>query len=142
MSARDWLLLTVASAKGDSVSPVQLQKALFLLGKEVGVGRLGKPFYKFMAYDYGPFCASIYSDAEELDESGLLEIHHGGRFKKYSATERGLEEAEEIRESADKDAVEFLDAVVDWVRSQSFDDLVRAISRKYPDMKKRSVFRG
>jgi hypothetical protein len=142
MNASDWLLLTVAAAEGESMSPVQLQKTLFLMGKEVGARRLARPFYKFVPYDYGVFCADIYSDAEFLDSSGLVEITYGGRYKQYSATGEGLAEAAVLRESANDNAIEFLDSVVKWVRSLSFDELVRAMYKKYPETKKRSVFRG
>jgi len=142
MKASDWLLLTVAAAEGKSMSPVQLQKALYLMSKEVGAKRLARPFYKFVPYDYGVFCADIYSDAESLDASGLVEIIYGGRYKQYAATEDGLAEAAELRESANDDAIEYLDNVVEWVRSLSFDELVRAMYKKYPETKKRSVFRG
>lgn len=49
---------------------VQLQKSLFVLGRRRAKD-LGGDFYNFQPYDYGPFDASVYHDADALPLAGL-----------------------------------------------------------------------
>ena len=73
MEKRDWLLLALAAAKTKGLTPVQIQKSLFLFGENMsGIG--GSRFYKFVPYNYGPFDKRIYSDAEALETEGLVVI--------------------------------------------------------------------
>ncbi len=144
MNRKDWTLLVLASAGGAPVSPVQLQKALFLIERNLTPAqRGGGSFYKFRAYDYGPFDSAVYTDAEILDSAGLAKITNPHQpFRAYSATEAGIFEATHLRHSLGAEAVDYLDRVVKWVRSLSFNDLVQAIYAQYPKMRANSVFRG
>ena len=145
MDRQDWVLLTVAAANGEAVSPVQLQKSVFLLGDRLtDAQRRTKGFYDFKPYDYGPFDANVYADASELASRGLIAADKPGdrNYRTYHLTPSGLTEAERMRKHIAGETAEFLDQVVDWVRSQSFRDLVQTIYRLYPDMKVNSVFRG
>ncbi|OGA95871.1 MAG: hypothetical protein A3G27_05955 [Betaproteobacteria bacterium RIFCSPLOWO2_12_FULL_66_14] len=143
LNPKDWTLLVVASARGKDVSPVQLQKTLFLLGKNLTPGqRWSTKFYKFRAYDYGPFDRTIYDDAEELRNEGLILIHpETGSFRNYVALPAGIERANQLRDGLKPSVTEYLDEIVTWARGLSFNDLVRAIYREYPEMKANSVFR-
>src|SRR5439155_6656754 len=49
-----WVLLALLAAEGHSLTPVQLQKCLFLLGSRRPKD-VGRDFYHFRPYDYGPF---------------------------------------------------------------------------------------
>ena len=63
MTPKDWTLLVLASA-GGPLSPVQLQKTLFLIDRNLSRAQRGVTrFYNFRAYDYGPFDSAIYTDA-------------------------------------------------------------------------------
>ena len=57
MDDRDFLLLVVASGKDKALTPVQLQKSLFLLGKTDLAEAVDSP-YDFEPYHYGPFDAA------------------------------------------------------------------------------------
>ena len=140
MTPKDWTLLVLVAA-GKPVSPVQLQKSLFLLGRNLGASQLGQPFYQFQAYDYGPFCQQVYADAEGLECAGDVVITSGGRYREYAATPSGVERAAKLRKGLDPVAATYLDEVVRWVRARSFNELVKAIYRAYPEMKANSVFR-
>ncbi|MEO6022952.1 MAG: hypothetical protein ABIP64_07525, partial [Burkholderiales bacterium] len=73
MEARDWTLLVLA--KAGELQPVQLQKSLFLLGRNLNEHQLATGnFYNFEAYDYGPFSSGIYADAEMLEQGKLIII--------------------------------------------------------------------
>ena len=80
MNRSDWALLAIASADGSSVSPVQLQKALFLLGEDLPKTKT-QSFYEFEPYHYGPFDQAVYSDAEKLSREGLVSIVPGPQLR-------------------------------------------------------------
>jgi uncharacterized protein len=144
MKAKDWTLLVIGAANGRSLTPVQLQKALFLLERNLtNEQRQVADFYIFKPYDYGPFNAQIYRDAEQLRNEELVVIDMGGgvAYRDYSATQDGLARSAELRAKLDRVALDYLDRVVTWVRSLSFNSLVQAIYKEYPDMKANSVFR-
>ncbi|TAK25368.1 MAG: hypothetical protein EPO26_03050 [Chloroflexota bacterium] len=137
----DWTLITIASADRASLSPVQLQKALFLLGKELP-GEVGDDFYEFVPYHYGPFSSAVSADAITLQRDDLVEIERpiGQRYVEYRVTTKGVAAAADLRARASVKAVEYLDQVVKWARTRSFAELVRAVYAKYPDMQVNSVF--
>jgi len=144
MTPRDWTLLVIAAAEGKTLQPVQLQKALFLLGKRLTPQqRQTHEFYEFTAYDYGPFDSTIYTDAESLEAEGLIAITRPpvSRYKLYQATEEGLKRAAEVRAGLQPLAVEYVAKVVQVVRALSFNDLVSAIYKAYPEMRENSVFK-
>ena len=137
--AREWTLLVIAEAYGESLSPVQLQKALFLIGENLTL----EGFYRFDPYDYGPFCKTVYSDAISLASDGLVTINDPSPagFKTYAATPTGIDRAARFRPALSPEDQEYLTRVVEWVRRLSFKDLVVAIYKAYPHMKENSVFR-
>ena len=70
MNRKDYLLLVVAAAGSTPLTPVQLQKSLFLVKENLP--EIPVPFYEFEPYDYGPFDVEVYSDADSLASEGLL----------------------------------------------------------------------
>src|SRR5690242_17212272 len=126
-------------AKERGLSPVQLQKCLFVLGKELPA-EVGDDFYDFIPYNYGPFDRLIYRDATALSLQGLLAVSAvpGQRYNEYSLTPSGITTFESIKKFAPSKAVQFLESVVHWAQGLSFSDLVRAIYEKYPEYKANS----
>ncbi len=143
MTRKDWALLVIAAAQGKPVSPVQLQKALFLIGQTLTPTQLQTQiFYDFAPYDYGPFDGAIYLDAEQLEREGLVSINFPPlRSREYVATPAGVQHAAALEANLTPGVTHYLDEVVQWVSSLSFNELVRAIYAKYPAMKVNSVFR-
>lgn len=139
----DWVLLAIDASPAKTLSPVQLQKALFLFSRNLDEEQRGVPeFYDFEPYDYGPFDRAVYGDAEALEEEGDIIIDDStstGR-RRYSATPDGSQRASRLRNSIGPDVQEYLNRVVRWVCSLSFNGLVKAIYAEYPEMKKKSVF--
>jgi hypothetical protein len=136
------LLVMLALAKGDALTPVQIQKSLFLAGEEVGDAFRASSKYKFEPYDYGPFDKQVYADAHALATKGLVKIGTDSRgWNTYAATEDGLQRAADLRTRLNGGQREMLNRIVGLVRRLSFTQLVSAIYRKYPPMRARSVFR-
>jgi hypothetical protein len=135
-------MLAISYAKGRGLSPVQLQKILFLLGKQLPE-EVGSNFYTFEPYNYGPFDRTVYSDASMLAGLGMVTKNDSGRsFWEYAPTAEGLEYAEKLKASAPAKAISYLEKVVPWAQGLSFSALVRAIYAKYPEYKENSVFQG
>jgi len=133
MTPKDWTLLVLASA-GGPLSPVQLQKTLFLIDRNLSRAQRGVTrFYNFRAYDYGPFDSAIYTDAVILQTEGRAMISDSaGPHRQYAVLRRALE----------PNVLEYVDRAARWVRSMPFRELVRAIYAQYPEMRANSVFRG
>lgn len=140
MKRQDWTLLAISFANGRGLSAVQLQKVLFLL--ERGVPKeIGKPFYKFVPYNYGPFDSAVYKDADRLALQNLVNISKPtGRYAVYKVTPEGATLARQLEDEAPPRALKHLRNVITWVQELSFAELVRAIYTRYPDMKANSVF--
>lgn len=140
MERKAWVLLTVSFAGGSGLSPVQLQKCIFLLGQEQK-DYIGEGFYEFLPYNYGPFSKSVYRDAEELASEGLILIERPvSSFSTYIISPEGSERARQLINEENSPAVAYLRNVVEWARPLSFSELVRAIYSRYPDYRVNSVF--
>jgi len=144
MERRDWNLLVLSAAGGTSLSPVQLQKSLFLLERNLPVEVRGEDFYHFEPYNYGPFDSNVYSDASILTFQGLAQSSQScqGNWTEYAATAEGMDRANVLKASLPRGVADYVGKIVQWVRGQSFTSLVRAIYERYPEMKEKSVFRG
>lgn len=120
------------------MTPVQVQKSLFLVGKKL---EQEGDFYTFKPYDYGPFSKTIYHDLDTLAIDDYIEIQGGFRFREYVATDKGIDRAKAAMEQLDGDTQEFVENVVKWTQSLTFTELVTEIYKRYPETKINSVFR-
>lgn len=141
LEKKDWTLLVLSAAQGEPLSPVQLQKALFLFGQNAP-GAIKGPFYDFKPYNYGPFDASIYTDAKALDADGLVFVGErpGRSWSEYSVTPDGAERAKGIAAELSPEAKSYLETIVAWVKRVSFEDLLQTVYARYPEYAVNSVF--
>jgi len=141
MEKKDWTLLAIAAGRGVPVQPIQLQKSLFLLGQERA--SFVPNFYRFEAYNWGPFDKAIFEDAEKLEREGLIRIirFQDRTWKEYLPTEEGTRKARELATVAPPKAVEYLRLALEWTRSLSFPELLSEIYKQYPSFKANSLFR-
>jgi hypothetical protein len=142
MTRSDWTLLAVAAAGREGLSPVQLQKTLFLLGKRLP-SAVENDWYDFQPYHYGPFDRKVYIDAERLAAKDEIEVtqRNGESWNRYALTRDGEIRASFL-EREKPEAVEYLGRLVRWVQEQSFQKLVTSIYAEYPEMRANSVFQG
>ena len=142
MARQDWLLMALARRGGAPINPVQIQKAMFLLDREMA-NRVRPDFYHFRPYNYGPFDATIYHDLEDMERRGLIVISGSGRNRRaFASTPDGLKQGCQLLERLDSPARDYLERVVDWVCSLDFASLVRSIYALYPEFKQNSIFAG
>lgn len=141
MEKKEWVLLAISCVEKDYLSPVQLQKTLFLL-KENKPSAVGKNFYEFIPYNYGPFSKDIYSDTEFLASEGLIKFTMpiGQRWIGYTLTEKGKQQVKTLQKEANKNDLDYLSKIVKWIKGLSFKQLLSAIYKAYPKYKVNSVF--
>lgn len=142
MNRREIVLAALAAGeKEKEFEPVHVQKLLFLVDEELGEDVDG-PHFDFRPYDYGPFDKAVYEQLEALAEEGLVDIdkNQSTLSKSYQLTGSGQAAANAILAEIEEGDLSFLSLLSDWVRDQSFSDLVSAIYKSYPEMKENSVF--
>ena len=143
MDKSDILLMVLAAAAGAPITPVQLQKSLFLIGKS-GISETSGDYYDFEPYDYGPFDASIYRDAESLESNGFAvrASSSRGNWTETRISSDGLTRAKGFEQNISSSSLVYIKELVGWVLSQSFSGLVRYIYDQYPEYRENSVFQG
>ena len=142
MERQDWLLLVLAAADRKPLSPLQLQKSLFLVGYDLAK-LVGPDFYTFQPFDYGPFDATVYQDAEEQAAQGLITIRsHPVTKRVFSLTATGTTRARALEPELPADAVRHCRYIVQWAQSQTFQELTQAIYEQFPAYAERSVLPG
>lgn len=143
MERKDITLLAIESASDGGLSPIQLQKSLFIVGQSHLTG-LPSDFYAFYPYNYGPFCEEVYRDTDALVEEGMVfDVPVAEQsWSKYIIAPKGRVRAEEIKKEIDSELSTYIKETVQWVSSLPFVELLRAIYAKYPQYSTNSVFQG
>lgn len=142
MNRQELLLIALGAGGKHEHTPVQVQKLLFLIDKNVGT-RVGGPFFDFVPYDYGPFDASVYEVLGELEADGYISSCESPyAWKRHALTDKGVSEAKRLAWGLDPIVTDYIKVTSEFVRGLSFSDLVSAIYKAYPEMKANSVFRG
>jgi uncharacterized protein len=143
MDKKNLILVAISLAEDGYLSPAQIQKSMFLLGKKIP-SVIEEDFYKFVPYNYGPFCREIYDDIDELENQGLVKFIRplGQKWHDYSITKQGRDCIEGIGKSGDKKDINYFSKLISWVKSVSFKELLMAIYREYPEYKEKSIFQA
>ena len=141
METKDVTLLTIAAAKGEPLSPVQLQKALFLIAR-AELPDMPKPLYNFQPYHYGPFDVQVYEDAKALEQEELVARVRlpGQTWVSYCLVPAAAKRIRKLESTLSEKSQQYINEVVTWVRSLSFPELLRAIYAQFPEFRKDSVF--
>lgn len=139
VASKENVLIAIVAAAGEAgLDRVQLQKSVFLVGKEFD-GELPSDFYQFQPYMYGPFAQGVYADIDRLSDGPMIETFPGddGRpfYRFVSSNATGLY-------SLSDDLTSVIKRIVEWVTSMPFNELVRAVYYLYPDQRENCVFQG
>ena len=143
LEGKDFLLLVVAAGENKPLTPVQLQKTLFLIN-EAKLLEADESLYNFKPYHYGPFDAQVYNDADILGNEGLvyrLASEEGG-WTNTVISPAGLDKAKKIREELPGPWVQYIHELVGWAQKLTFRELVSVIYKMYPQYRENSVFQG
>jgi hypothetical protein len=144
MNRRDLVLAILAAADGRSYTPVQIQKAVFVVCDHFPDLIDEGPDFNFQPYDYGPFDSDVYSVISRLEDAGFAEIAPSahGNWNTYAATDHGVDRGEEILDEMPGEEERHIRRISAWVRSLGFASLVKSIYEAYPQMRANSIFRG
>ena len=143
MDRASFILCALAPAQNAAHTPVQVQKLIFLLDRNIASYVQG-PLFHFEPYHYGPFDREVYSTLEQLAMDDMVEIGMEplGRWNIYRLTQKGQQKGEGLLNSFPLEVKRFISNISGFVRQLSFTDLVSAIYKAYPEMKVNSVFQG
>jgi len=141
VSREDVVLAALSPAGGVPHTPVQVQKLLFLVDRNIST-LLGGPKFAFKPLHYGPFDRQVYASLEGLAQQGLVEITRGWNWPEYRLTPAGQARAAGVLADLDEPARDYIDRASTFVRSLPFPELVAAIYKAYPEMRANSVFQG
>lgn len=141
MNRQGWLLLAIAQAGDKGLSPIQIQKTMFLLRMEAA-DYVGQRFYTFKPYNYGPFSSVIYKEVDFLVFSGMLREQQSDNYNIYVATTAGRDRANTLIQRLDEKPKRYLVKLVRWVTSVDFGQLLRSVYAKYPKYATKSLFRS
>jgi uncharacterized protein len=141
MQRSDLVLAVLSTSGGEAWTPVQVQKVFFLLDRKIPSG-IGGPKWDFAAYDYGPFDSDVYREIEALEKDGLAVVE-GLRFSKgrtFRLTSQGQDRGKTMLGQLPGNVSDYIARLSSWLRGLSFQELVSAVYREFPEMKKNSVF--
>lgn len=140
MNRREILLAALASGSRQEFSPVQLQKMMFLIDRNVGMA-LGGPFFNFEPYDYGPFDVGVYNEFSSITLDQLGEVSGYGSYRRYRLNGNGRNRAQDVLKTLTPEYRQYIEKIACFVQSLSFGALVSTIYQHYPEMKVNSVFK-
>ena len=140
MDRRGILLAALASGSREEFSPVQLQKMMFLIDRNIGKA-LDGPFFNFEPYDYGPFDVGVYNEFSTIALQQLGEVSGYGSYRRYRLNDEGRSRAQEVLNTITPEYRQYIEKIAHFVQSLSFGALVSTIYKHYPEMKANSVFK-
>ncbi len=126
---------------GYSYSPVQVQKLLFLLDRQIP-GEVSGPHFRFEPYHYGPFDSAVYSQLEHLATVGLVLINRSYSPRTFGLTPEGMVAGNRALDGLSGQTRDFIGRTNSFVRTQSFSSLVSSIYKAFPEMRANSVFQS
>src|SRR5690242_5263796 len=95
MTHMEIMLAALASGAHEEFSPVQLQKMMFLIDRNIGPA-LGGPFFDFKPYDYGPFDVGVYNQFAIISACELGDSYGDGKNRRYRLNDEGRARAQEV----------------------------------------------
>jgi hypothetical protein len=144
VNRRDLVLAILAAANGRSYTPVQIQKAVFVICDQLPHLIDDGPGFNFQPYDYGPFDSDVYSEIATLRHDGAAIIAPSGvgNWNTYAATDAGVDRGDEFLYQVMKEEDRaYIEQISNWVRSLNFATLVKSIYEAYPRMRANSIFK-
>lgn len=123
---------------GASFFPVQLQKLLFLIDREIPEGVNG-PHFRFIPHHYGPFDQEIYIEIKALMRTGAVDVDDEKRHPQYFLTDAGWQAGTHVLQGLSEAAARYVREAAGWVRTLTFPQLLRAIYAYCPAMAVNSV---
>jgi hypothetical protein len=141
MERGDLVLAAMAPCGGYRFTPVQMQKLLFLIDRQIPE-HVGGPHFHFEPYHYGPFDRAVYQELEKLAVRGLVAIDQSSAPRTFALTAEGEAWGRAALNTLSVPGQDFVRRAATFVRDQSFSSLVSAIYKAFPEMRANSVFQS
>ena len=141
MTREELILAAMVPGGGYRYTPVQMQKLLFLIDRQIP-GQVGGPHFHFEPYHYGPFDRSVYHELDHLAVRGLVAVEYNVSLRTFALTSEGAARGSTALSMVLPDVQDFIVRASNFVRAQSFSSLVSAIYKAFPDMRVNSVFQS
>ncbi len=122
-----------AGGRGVALDPLQAQKLLFLINREVSK-RIGGPFFDFQPYYNGPFDWAVFNEIDSLVAGGDITSDLSGRYPRFLLTEAGYQRGVSVLGRLPDPTAGYFGRVGVWVRLVSDRETLAAIYAEYPDM--------
>jgi hypothetical protein len=141
MPAEDLIAAALTPGGARTYSAVQIQKLLFLIDREIS-DLVDGPHFNFKPYHYGPFDKGVYDVVERLERNGQMEVERDPslRIRKFRLTQNGIDRGQTVLKQMPDKARSYIERASSFVQRSTFASLVSAIYKRYPDMKKNSIF--
>ncbi len=139
MTKNDWALLAISFGEPMGVNIQQVQKSLFVFGKEMpGVC---EDYFHYYAGHYGPTSTDVFVATDKLSELELIRVStHKQKGWIYTPAVSALGKIERLADQHPK-ASKYLEEIIHWARKLGFMELVNAVNKRYPEFAVNSVFR-
>jgi hypothetical protein len=141
MDRPELILTAMVPGGAHRYTPVQIQKLLFLIDRQIPQ-HVGGPHFHFEAYHYGPFDRTIYWELERLAAQGFVSIDQACAPRTFTLTPEGLSRGTILLNGLQEPIKDFIIRTCAFVVSQSFSSLVSAIYKAFPEMRENSVFQS
>ena|SRR5579859_392658 len=141
MERDDLILAAMVPGGGYRYSPVQMQKLLFLIDRQIPT-LVGGPYFNFEPYHYGPFDRNVYNELDQLAARGLVAIEYSVSPRTFALTAEGAAWGTPALNTLVPEARDFVIRASNFVRAHGFSSLVSAIYKAFPEMRENSVFQG
>jgi uncharacterized protein len=141
MNTDDLILAAMFPGGGYRYTPVQVQKLLFLIDRQIP-RQVGGPHFNFEPYHYGPFDIDVYAQLDRLAGDGFVAINQYSSPRTFTLTAGGAVKGSAALDSLPAPTRDFIVTTSLFVQAQSFSSLVSAIYKAFPDMKQNSVFQS
>jgi uncharacterized protein len=141
MTKQEMVLAALAPGAEHRYTPVQVQKLMFLIDRQIPE-LVNGPHFNFQPYHYGPFDRTVYQELDRLADFDFVDVHELGSVRTYALTASGARAADRAFRLLDPHAQDFVSRTSQFVRSLNFSALVSAIYKKFPEMRANSVFQA
>jgi hypothetical protein len=141
MTRDELILAAMAPGGGYGYTPVQMQKLLFLIDRQIPA-HVGGPHFNFIPYHYGPFDRAVYFQLDRLAGEGSITVDHTSSPRTFQLTPAGLGKGTMVLSALSPPIQDFITRTSHFVRTQSFSSLVSAIYKAFPEMRENSVFQN
>ena len=127
---RGWLLLVLSMSGKGGLSPLQLQRSLFLVAQK-REEQVGAGFYEFEEGNgSAPTSPTLYEDIDALGAAAHVEKEWRPDLSAsmFRLSDTGWAWSEDLRRKVRKDALSGLEDAVAWVKEQSYLELIHKTS--------------